>query len=135
MITKKSNNTEINSLSSYSVRENTVNLTTINIDSRNKGYLVDQKLIDILLAQLVPVSFSAFKDKLLLDLASASNLEELTAKFNDGVYIQTIVEKLNPIIDEPIASVEGLDAWYDGNNEEGPRVVGKIDLDSSNMMA
>jgi len=130
MITKKSNNTEINSLFSYSVRENTVNLTTINIDSRNKGYLVDQKLIDILLSQLVPVSFSAFRDKLLLDLASASNLEELTAKFNDGVYIQTIVEKLNPIIDEPIASVEGLDDWYDGNNEEGPKVVGKIDLDT-----
>lgn len=126
MITKKSNNTEINSLSSYSVRENTVNLTTINIDSRNKGYLVDQKLIDILLAQLVPVSFQAFKDKLLMDLAYAENLEELTSKFNDGVYIQTIVEKLNP----PVASSEGLDEWYDGN---GPRVIGKIDLES-NMM-
>jgi hypothetical protein len=131
MITKKSNNTEINLLSSYSVRENTVNLTTINIDSRNKGYLVDQKLIDILLAQLVPVSFNEFRDNLLLDLASASNLEELTSKFNDGVYIQTIVEKINPFV-EPVASEEGLDEWYDGN---GPKVIGKIDLDSSNMMA
>jgi hypothetical protein len=128
MITKKSNNTEINLLTSYSVRENTVNLTTINIDSRNKGYLVDQKLIDILLNQLVPVKFTAFRDKLLLDLSYAENLEELTAKFNDGVYIQTIVEKLNP----PVASSEGLDEWYDGN---GPKVIGKIDLDSSNMMA
>jgi hypothetical protein len=131
MITKKSNNTEINSLFSYSVRENTVNLTTINIDSRNKGYLVDQKLIDILLAQLVPVSFQAFKDKLLMDLSYAESLECLTAIFNDGVYIQTIVEKLNPIV-EPAASLEEI---AEEIRQEGPKVVGKIDLDSSNMMA
>lgn len=126
MINLKKFPSEINSFSSYEVKRNTTDLTTIPIDKDNKGYLVDQKLIDILLSQLVPVSFQAFRDKLLLDLSYAENLEDLTAKFNDGVYIQTIVEKLNP----PVASSEGLDEWYDGN---GPRVIGKIDLES-NMM-
>ena len=92
-----------NSLSSYMVRDNTINLTTVNVDSNNKGYLVDQKLIDILLGQLVNVSFKDFKENLLNQLMTANNLEELTTTFTDGIYLQTVIAKLPvpaPVIEE-----------------------------------
>jgi hypothetical protein len=102
MITKTAMPTN-QSLSSYLVRDNTINLTTVNVDSSNKGYLVDQKLIDILLGQLVNVSFKDFKENLLNELRTANNLEELTARFADGVYIQTVIAKLpvvEPVVEE-----------------------------------
>jgi hypothetical protein len=114
-----------NSFSSYEVKTNTTDLTTIPIDKDNKGYLVDQKLIDILLAQLIPVDFESFKADLLFSLTGAKNLEDLTTRFNNGVYIQTIIEKLHPPVDVPVASLEEID---DFNHQDGPRVIGKIDL-------
>lgn len=129
---KTTNNTKMNHLSSYEVKANTTDLTTVMINSENKGYLVDQKFIDILLDQLIPVDFESFKADLLFTLTQAENLEDLTTRFNNGVYIQTILEKLYPTVNVPVASSEGLDEWYDGN--DGPKVIGKINLDS-NMMA
>lgn len=91
---KSFNTKELNPFSSYLVKENTINLTTVEIDRENKGYLVDKKLIDILLSQLVAVDFDTFKKNLLTDLSYAQNLEELTTKFENGIYIESIIQKI-----------------------------------------
>ena len=94
---KSFNTKELNPFSSYLVKENTINLTTVEIDRENKGYLVDKKLIDILLSKLVAVDFDTFKKNLLADLSYAENLEELTTKFENGIYIESIIQKIQKI--------------------------------------
>jgi hypothetical protein len=97
---KSSNTQRVNHLSSYEVKSNTVNLTTVEINKSNKGYLVDQKLIDILLSKLTAVDFETFKQNLLSQLQSAKNLEQLTEQFTEGVYLQTVVKKLDDALVE-----------------------------------
>jgi hypothetical protein len=46
------------------------------------------------LSGLIAIDFETFKKDLLADLNNAKNLEELTTRFNNGVYIETIVQKI-----------------------------------------
>lgn len=113
---KSSNTQTVNHLSSYEVKANTIDLTTVEINKNNTGYLVDQKLIDILLSQLIVVDFETFKQNLLSQLQSAKNLEQLTEQFTEGVYLQTVIQKLHLAVE---------------TTNKGPKVIGKVELDYS----
>jgi hypothetical protein len=113
---KSSNTQTVNHLSSYEVKTNTIDLTTVEINKNNKGYLVDEKLIDILLSKLTVVDFETFKQNLLSQLQGAKNLEQLTEQFTEGVYLQTVVQKLHSAVE---------------TTNERPKVIGRVELDYS----
>ncbi len=77
---------------SYSVQSNTIDLTTVNIDEQNKGYLVDRKFVDLLLKQVVGIPFEAAKEAIIDHLKLAQNFDEMVASFNESIYVHQVVE-------------------------------------------
>ena len=77
--------------SNYSVQSNTIDLTTVGIDSENKGYLVDRKLVDMLLKQVIGIPFEEAKEAIIAHLQTAQNFDEMVASFNESIYVHQVV--------------------------------------------
>lgn len=91
---------------SYSVKNNTIDLTTKPINEFNQGCLVDRRLVDILLEQVISIPFEEAKEAILEHMKRATSFEEMKKSFEESIYIHEVCEKLKEIEkveEEPIA--------------------------------
>lgn len=73
-------------LEKYSVRNNTIDLTTTEINDSNKGYLVDKRLIDLFVSQLISIPFEEAKEAICGMLATTKSFSEMEEVFNNCIY-------------------------------------------------
>jgi hypothetical protein len=79
---------------SYTVKNNTIDLTTKPIDENNQGCLVDRKLVDLLIRQVVGIPFEEAKEAILNHMKLAMSFEELKNSFEESIYIHEVCEKI-----------------------------------------
>lgn len=90
---------------SYTVKKNTVNLTTKPVNDENRAYLVDRKLIDIILKQVVGIPFDIAKEAILAHMNEAEDFNQLVQKFDESIYIHQVCEIFEASEPEELATV------------------------------
>jgi len=79
---------------SYTVKNNTIDLTTMPVNKENQGCLVDRKLVDLLVRQVVGIPFEEAKEAILEHMKLATTFEELKNSFEESIYIHEVCEKI-----------------------------------------
>lgn len=75
---------------SYTVKNNTIDLTTLPINGENQGCLVDRKLVDLLTKQVISIPFGEAKEAIIEQLVKATTFEEMKSSFNDAIYVHEV---------------------------------------------
>lgn len=81
-------------LDSYTVKANTIDLTTQPVNENNQGCLVDRKLVDIFMKQVIGIPFEEAKEAILQHMKAATTFAELKQSFEESIYIHEVCEKL-----------------------------------------
>lgn len=88
---------------------NSVNLMTVTtVNSDNKAYIVDKRLVDHLLSKLTKGTLEDIKDDLRGIITVASNKETLFAKLDDYLYLDKVIQLLpgeGEIADEHVSTM------------------------------
>lgn len=79
---------------SYTVKNNTIDLTTMPVNEEHQGCLVDRQLVDLLVKQVIKIPFEEAKQAILEQMRLAKTFEELKNSFIESVYIHEICEKI-----------------------------------------
>lgn len=82
---------------SYSEKENTKDIRVIPTTPETPSFIVDKKLIDILLGQLVPTNFAATKETIVDMVRAASDMPELITAVEEYFYIYKVSGKLEEV--------------------------------------
>lgn len=75
---------------SFTVGYNTIDLTTKDFNSQNKACLVDRKLVDLLLKQIISIPFEEAKKAILDHMDAATTFEEMKTSFEESIYIHEV---------------------------------------------
>lgn len=95
----------------YLTYTNSVNLMTVaTINSDNKGYLVDKRLVDYLLSKITKGSLEDIKDDLRNIITVASDKETLFAKLDDYLYLDKVIQLL-PVEEETADVVQAAETY------------------------
>lgn len=72
---------------------NSIDITIEQVSSNNKAYLVDKRLVDILLAKTKQGNLEDLKNELGTLIDSATSKEDIFAKLDDYIYMDKVVQK------------------------------------------
>lgn len=74
----------------YSVKRNTIDLTTQPISAEHQGCLVDRKLVDLLTKHVINIPFEDAKAAILEHMAQAQCFADMQQFFDESIYVHTI---------------------------------------------
>lgn len=83
----------------YSELQNINDLRVVPTTEENQSFLVDKKLIDLLIGQLVPSKFSDIKDHVKHVVDESNNMTEMIEKVEETFYIYKVIELMKPEVD------------------------------------
>lgn len=79
---------------SFNVRANTIDLTTKDVNDSNKGYLVDQKLIDLLIGNLIGKPLEEVKAEIADRVLSAECISQIQKILEENLYLHILADKI-----------------------------------------
>lgn len=79
---------------SYNEECNTLDIRTVQTTKDNKSFIVDAKLIDILIGQLIPTDFPTIQESLCGVVEESESMEEMMQKVEEFFYIHKVTQKL-----------------------------------------
>lgn len=107
------NQAKLKNLSAY--QDYTIDLTTEQATSNNNVYLIDKRLLDELLSKVVNGSLEDIKQDLHNQVSIAHNKENLFERLDNYIYLDKIVQMVNPVIDGPTLG-EAIDMIANGKD-------------------
>ena len=85
----------------YVERQNTVDLTTIPVNTDNKCYVIDQRLLDTLLKRVTKGTLTEIKDELIASIKYAETKKDMFNELDNYIYLDKIVQMCTTIEHEP----------------------------------